>query len=58
MTIKMPRKWVEDASGCAKRATEHGFATVTRTDIFRSALRKGLDAIIEEQRQKEKRREK
>ena len=50
MSIKMPQSWVEDADACAKRATQSGLAVVRRTDVFRSALRRGLDAIIEEQK--------
>jgi hypothetical protein len=52
MSIKMPRSWVEDADACAMRMQQGELATVTRTDVFRSALRRGLNAILEKQKKK------
>jgi hypothetical protein len=50
MTIKVPQSIIEDADACVAATPDSNLSNVTRSDIIRVAIRRGLDSIIEQQR--------
>jgi len=51
ISIKVAQSILDDAELAAKNSPDAGFTSVTRTDMLRFAMRRGLDAILSEQRQ-------
>ncbi|HXX69358.1 MAG TPA: hypothetical protein VEK07_19390, partial [Polyangiaceae bacterium] len=47
VTIALPGAWLEEAQRLAEARSEPGLA-ITRADVLRMAIRRGLDAIQEE----------
>jgi hypothetical protein len=47
VTIVLPGTWLDEAQQVAEARSEPGLA-VTRADVLRIALRRGLDALAEE----------
>lgn len=47
VTIVLPGAWLDDAQALAEGRSEAGL-TVTRADVLRMALRRGLDGLAEE----------
>jgi hypothetical protein len=44
VTVNLPGEWLEDAQRIAEARSEPGLA-VTRADVLRMAIRRGLDAL-------------
>jgi hypothetical protein len=53
ITIKFAQSVLDDAEIAAQNSPDAGFTSVTRTDILRIAVRRGLDTILAEQRQQQ-----
>jgi len=51
ISIKVAQSILDDAELAAKNSPDAGFTSVTRTDMLRFAMRRGLDVILSEQRQ-------
>jgi hypothetical protein len=51
VAYKIPDAWVDRADALAAALSRPGFAPVTRTDILRNALGRGLAALEEERPQ-------
>jgi hypothetical protein len=51
ISIKVAQSILDDAELAAKNSPDAGFTSVTRTDMLRFAMRRGLDAILSEQHQ-------
>jgi len=50
ITINVPQAILDDAEMAAKEYPDHELANVTRTDILRIAMRRGLDVILAQRR--------
>lgn len=50
ITIKVPQSILDDAEAAAKSFPDSELANVTRTDVLRIAMRRGLDAILAQQK--------
>ena len=55
VTIVLPGDWLEQAEGMARTRSRPGMS-VTRSDVLRMALRKGLDALAAEDKAEKRRR--
>ncbi len=55
VTIVLPGEWLEQAEGLARGRSRPGL-NVTRSDVLRMALRKGLDALAAEDKSERRRR--
>lgn len=44
VTVNLPGSWLEEAQGLAETRSEPGLA-VTRADVLRMAIRRGLDEL-------------
>jgi hypothetical protein len=53
VTIVLPGAWLDEATQIAERRSEPGL-TLTRSDVLRMALRRGLDVMAEEPKGKRK----
>lgn len=51
ITIKVAQSILDDAEHAAQNSPDAGVTSVTRTDMLRIALRRGLDLVLAEQRQ-------
>ncbi len=51
VTITLPGAWLDDAQRIAEARSEPGLV-VTRADVLRVALRRGLDAMAPEAKEK------
>lgn len=48
VAFKVPDAWLERAEVLAKALSRPGISTVTKTEILRAALARGLDVLEEE----------
>jgi hypothetical protein len=51
ITIKVPQSILDDALAAAKGSPDSDLSNMTRTDMLRIAMRRGLDAILAQQKQ-------
>jgi hypothetical protein len=50
LVLKVPQSMMDDADKAIQSSPDFELSNITRTDILRVAMRKGLDAILGQQR--------